>query len=232
MDRKRHSVPIKGLVTAGTFLAVFLALTSAPLSEARAADKLAIDSVQGADLPIGASGQRAMTICGGGPDCGGVTGPVIIGTSPPNAVPQATLDVNGTLHLAPAAEGHSCSSLGAQAYNGTTGAPLYCGGSNGEALTWKSSSGATRGTLCGLAFWSADPTKALNHSPYCTCLSTLPCNGQDIIPANATWWWWVGDATPSIASCPPGYSPASRPVGTGATYATIGALYYTTCLKD
>ncbi|MDD3030259.1 MAG: hypothetical protein PHS57_08325 [Alphaproteobacteria bacterium] len=237
MDRKRHSATIKGLVTAGTFLAVLLALTSAPLSEARAADKLAIDSVQGADLPIGASGQRAITVCGGGSDCGGATGPVIIGSAPPNAVPQATLDVNGTLHLAPAAEGDNCSSLGAQAYNGTTGAPLYCGSSDGKVLTWRLvGSEASAGTLCGLVTWFSLSDGTINKDKDNKVVSTFPCNGKLIASANAT--WWPGEAAPF--TCPSGYSSATASIGSDAFLNTVGAdgdsrfgfFYYTTCIKD
>lgn len=76
---------------------------------------------------------------GSGSDIYYNVGSIGIGTN----TPAVKLDVNGSIRPSPETVGSACSPMGAQAYNASTGAPIYC---NGTAWTESSSLNMVNGT--------------------------------------------------------------------------------------
>ena len=126
-----------------------------------------------------------------------------VGIAQPN--PEVSLDVNGQIRAKSASAGQVCPALGAQAYEATSGAPLYCNNSSPRvwALSAGGASGVPSGILCGSVFWQTQ------SAPSCSNFqNAAPCLGQHLM------------STCGVVNCPRGYSPTqvAFSIGSGTQY--------------
>lgn len=88
--------------------------------------------------------------------------------------PVAMLDVSGTIRPAPASAGTACTTIGAQAYNSTTGAPMYCNGTIWNAVGGLTCVDVYKQTTIA----SASPGTVYDSDAFCpTDYSVTGCSG-------------------------------------------------------
>lgn len=114
--------------------------------------------------------------------------------------PGTKLDVNGSMRLVAATLGAACSPKGAQAYNTSTGAPMYC---NASAV-WASGVAASGFTSCTIRTGSLAPTSTVSCNAGETMTGggcTMASSGysQDYPSASAT-WYCKSSSTPSVTA--------------------------------
>ncbi len=166
-----------------------------------------INSVPGSDLPLGAAGQRVMTITGG-QTSGVPVGNVGIGTQ----TPRAKLDVAGEIRSGSTNAACTATNAGAMRYNADSRIIEFC---NGSAWT-QMGGGAQTGTLCG---WGRTFSGAERGPCRGCCGSTVvACMGYSVVSNRCG------------TSCPPGYTGVS--LFSDSANAGDGSYGNVTCVKN
>lgn len=164
-----------------------------------------INSAAGTDLPIGAGGQTAITVSGGG-TAGVPVGNVGIGTT----TPRAKLDVTGEIKSGNTNLACSAAINGSIRYNSGTKIMEYCNGTSWMQM----GGGGSSGSLCG---WGRLFTGA-ERGPSCQGTSVVACMGYAIVNSRCS------------ANCPAGYTFVS--LFSDAANAGDGSYTQVTCVKN